>query len=41
MKENDHAATALGRDAVVLSSDRAYDRVMGLSRVEPQDIVGM
>ena len=41
MKENDHAATALCRDAVVLSSDRSYDRVTGLSRVDHQDIVGM
>jgi predicted nucleic acid-binding protein len=34
-----HAATALGRDGVVLSSDRSYDRVTGLSRVDPQDMV--
>ena len=34
-----HAATALGRDAVVLSADQSYDRVTGLSRVDPQDMV--
>ena len=34
-----HAATALGRDAVVLSTDQSYDRVTGLSRVNPQDMV--
>jgi predicted nucleic acid-binding protein len=33
-----HAATALGRDGVVLSSDHSYDRVTGLSRVDPWEL---
>ena len=33
-----HAATALGRDGVILSSDHSYDRVTGLSRVDPRDL---
>jgi len=33
-----HAATALERDGVVLSSDHSYDRVTGLSRLDPLDL---
>lgn len=34
-----HAATALSRDAVILSTDHAYDRVAGINRVNPMDLV--
>jgi len=30
-----HAATALSRDSLILSTDHAYDRVTGISRVNP------
>ena len=34
-----HAATALSRDAVILSTDHAYDRVSGITRINPLELV--
>ncbi len=34
-----HAATALGRDAVILSTDHAYDRVKNITRIIPEELV--
>ncbi|TFH15098.1 type II toxin-antitoxin system VapC family toxin [Candidatus Bathyarchaeota archaeon] len=34
-----HAATALDRDAFILSTDHAYDRVKNITRIPPEDLV--
>jgi predicted nucleic acid-binding protein len=35
-----HAATALSHDATILSTDHSYERVTGLTRIDPQDFTG-
>ena len=35
-----HAATALSRDSLILSTDHAYDRVTVISRVNPLEWAG-
>jgi predicted nucleic acid-binding protein len=34
-----HAATALSRDAVILSMDNAYDRISEITRINPVDLI--
>ena len=33
-----HAATSLGRDSVILSTDHSYDRITQLTRINPNDL---
>ena len=34
-----HAATALSHDAVILSTDHAYDRIKEITRIKPETLV--
>ena len=34
-----HASTALSRDSIILSTDRAYDRVNQINRLNPEELM--
>ena len=34
-----HAATAISRDKVILSSEHVYDRINGVNRIDPKEFV--